>query len=107
MEQLTQALTWLHSQFVIGLLIFIPLSLVVTTVFKKRAPAEEAELRAKHPRLVAVRELFRGLGWDAPKIRMALAMLLMGKPIDPFAALDAEKTPVPVGDDVHPDERKF
>ena len=94
MDQLTQAFLWLHHHLVIAMVIFLPLSLVATELVKKRPPVEDAALKARFPKLVALRELIRGLGWDGPKIRMALAVIFLGRAWDPLAVLDpAPPTP--------------
>lgn len=75
---MTDPLLWLHAHPTVSLLLFFVATGLVTEVFRKRTPTEEVQFRATQPRLFGLRELLRGAGWDGPKIRGGLALLLLG-----------------------------
>jgi len=108
-----EAIAWLRGNPEVAYLCFLLATGLITEAFRKRPPAEEAALRDRFPRAVALRELARGLGFDGPKIRMALGVLLLGRfeqleappqtprdpglypPSDHVAPHDPERTPRP------------
>jgi hypothetical protein len=83
---MTDIVAWLRAHPELAYLCFLLVTGLVSEAFRKRPPNEEAALRDRYPRAVALRDLARGLGWDGPKIRGALALLLLGRPLLPLDA---------------------
>lgn len=96
---MSHSIDWLRQNPDVAYLLFLLLTGLLTEIFRKRSPAEEAALASDKPRLLALRELLRGIGVDGPKVRGALALLLLGKRLEvppelaPAPAPQAPPTP--------------